>query len=264
VSLTSNVLERCGEKILRPGKKKYGQLHEDRPAAWRISSAIISAITKWPEAKKLVDDARDAAAAANDSSDSDDENSSHANGSPNRLVHSSIDSKGQVYGTSYFNRPNLKRKRDYKDKTDEESSDDEEIPDPNPQPSTQIKKARRFSKPKLEPKFEPQSEDDYEVPNPNLKPRRLIKKGGKYNKKAPSKSASREITPTRSRSGELTIKLGVPASKGKGKAPAKETPSKQTGEKRRRSEDDEMGKYSASSLSDPPPSDDEYMEGSEL
>ena len=181
----------------------------------------------------MVDDAKEAAFTADHALVVDDENNEHGIDTVSRSVDSSIDSTHQqVYSTHHFNQSNLKRKREEEDETEEDSSDDDEIPDPSPQPSTQIRRPKRF------------------------------------NKKTPSgsKSASRQITPTRSRSGELTIKFKVPAS-GKSLQLAKETTTQgneQVGEKRKRSEDRGVGSHWASSLSDTPLRDDECMTGAEL
>lgn len=227
-------LERRGERILKPGKKKYGQLHEDRPAAWRLSAAIQCAATKWPEARKLLHIAR-AAADAEDSSQSEDERNNHG---PNFIVPrltAPVNGNGQASGGEPSWNYSLVRMRAGENGWEPESSDDEEIPDPNPDPSTEIRKPRRFSRP---PQTDLDSDDDQEVPDPDGESSSSIMQNRRDDNKARSKSPSRPST--RSPSGKLTIKLEVPATdKGKGKAPAKE-------------------------MSGPAPAEDEEMEGSEL
>ena len=215
-------------------------MHEDRPAAWRIASAIQGAAPKWPEAKKLLNYAREVAAKEDSALESEEENNNHSNNFITSGFGALVNGNYTYGGEAFYKSSSLKSKRDSEDGADFSSSDDEELPDPYPEPSTQIRKARRFSKiQQMGPRrTRLDSDDDQEVQNPYRESSDSYTQNRRDSNKTPSETSSH--TPTRLPSGKLTIKVTVPPKDNdKGKAPVKD-------------------------MYGPPPSEDEDMEGLEL
>lgn len=173
------LLGRVGEKILWPGVKQFGQLHEDFPAAWRKASSIWTVVSKWTEAKKLVDSSRYPSTNADDSSSDDDEDEDEEDIDDGTTNHGSRGRRASTYTNASY--PSLasrssaskhKREISYTHASDSESSDDEEIPDPSPQPSDGIEKAKRYASigPKLDAESQFDSQDDEESLEPSVEP----------------------------------------------------------------------------------------------
>lgn len=118
--------------MLNPGKKRNPQLEEDRLAPWRKSTAIKLQVEKDPEVKKLIRDVEDNYARASSSDSEADANTTVSTVTPQ-------DTPGS---RSAIPSPRPRRIRQL-------SPDDDEIPDPFPEPSKEIKKAKRRGPPKV-------------------------------------------------------------------------------------------------------------------